>query len=110
MIDNYRHRGLRQKLVTELSKKGIRDKRVLAAIGRIPRHYFLDKAFDTWAYKDMAFPIDAGQTISQPYTVAFQTELLEIDRSDKVLEIGTGSGYQASVLCEMGCKDRNRLR
>ncbi len=104
MIDNYRHRGLRQKLVAELKKKGIRDQRVLAAIGSIPRHFFLDKAFDTWAYKDMAFPIDAGQTISQPYTVAFQTELLELQPRDKVLEIGTGSGYQATVLSQMGCK------
>lgn len=104
MTDNYRHKGLRQKLVQELSRKGITDQRVLAAIGRIPRHYFLDKAFDTWAYKDMAFPIDADQTISQPYTVAWQTQLLELGRRDKVLEIGTGSGYQAAVLQEMGAK------
>lgn len=104
MIDNYRHKGLRQKLVTELMKKGIKDQKVLQAIGVIPRHYFLDKAFDTWAYKDIAFPIDSGQTISQPYTVAFQTQLLDIKRGDKVLEIGTGSGYQATVLQYVGAK------
>ena len=104
MIDNYRHKGLRQKLVAELQRKGIKDRNVLQAIGSIPRHYFLDKAFDTWAYKDIAFPIDSGQTISQPYTVAFQTQLLGIKRGDKVLEIGTGSGYQATVLQYVGAK------
>ncbi len=104
MQDTYRHRGLRQKLVQILKSKGIRDVNVLQAIGTIPRHFFLDRAFDTWAYKDLAFPIDAGQTISQPYTVAFQTQLLKINRGDKVLEIGTGSGYQASVLYKMGAK------
>lgn len=104
MIDNYRHKGLRQNLVRELQGKGIKDRAVLSAIGTIPRHYFLDKAFDTWAYKDMAFPIDSGQTISQPYTVAFQTELLEVNRRDKILEIGTGSGYQAAVLSHIGAK------
>lgn len=104
MTDNYRHKGLRQKLVLELRSKGITDNTVLRAISVIPRHYFLDRAFDTWAYKDLAFPIDADQTISQPYTVAFQSQLLEISPRDKVLEIGTGSGYQASVLSEMGAK------
>lgn len=104
MIDNYRHKGLRQKLVQELSRKGITDQRVLSAIGKVPRHFFLDKAFDTWAYKDMAFPIDADQTISQPHTVAWQTQLLDLAPRDKVLEIGTGSGYQAAVLHEMGVK------
>lgn len=104
MQDTYRHRGLRQKLVQILKSKGIRDVNVLQTIGTIPRHFFLDRAFDTWAYKDLAFPIDAGQTISQPYTVAFQTQLLKINRGDKVLEIGTGSGYQASVLYKMGAK------
>lgn len=88
----------------ELRSKGIRDTNVLSAIGQIPRHYFLDKAFDTWAYKDLAFPIDADQTISQPYTVALQTQLLELKPRDKVLEIGTGSGYQATVLHTIGAK------
>lgn len=88
----------------ELKSKGIRDTNVLNAIGQIPRHYFLDKAFDTWAYKDLAFPIDADQTISQPYTVALQTQLLELKPRDKVLEIGTGSGYQATVLHTIGAK------
>ena len=92
MTDNYRHKGLRQKLVLELRSKGITDNTVLRAISVIPRHYFLDRAFDTWAYKDLAFPIDADQTISQPYTVAFQSQLLDISPRDKVLEIGTGSG------------------
>lgn len=104
MQDNYRHRGLRQKLIIELRSKGIKDNKVLNAIGEIPRHFFLDRAFDTWAYKDLAFPIDSGQTISQPYTVAFQTQLLNIVPGDKVLEIGTGSGYQATVLYRMGAK------
>lgn len=103
-IDNYRHKGLRKKLVEVLKTKGIKDDRVLKAISKIPRHYFLDDAFAEWAYRDVAFPIDADQTISQPYTVAFQTELLELKPNDKVLEIGTGSGYQATVLIEMGVK------
>lgn len=104
MTDDYRHKGLRQKLIDGLKTKGIKDAAVLAAMAEIPRHFFLDKAFDTWAYKDIAFPIDADQTISQPYTVAFQTQLLEISKGDKVLEIGTGSGYQATVLYKMGAK------
>lgn len=104
MDDNYLHRGLRLKLVKELKRKGILDHRVLDAIGSIPRHFMLDRAFEQWAYKDQAFPIDADQTISQPYTVAFQTQLLEIVPGDKVLEIGTGSGYQAAVLYTMGAK------
>jgi len=103
-IDNYRHRGLRKKLVEIVKSKGISDKRILNAINKIPRHYFLDPAFAEWAYKDVAFPIDADQTISQPYTVAFQTELLEVKPKDKILEIGTGSGYQAAVLIELGAK------
>jgi protein-L-isoaspartate(D-aspartate) O-methyltransferase len=103
-IDNYRHKGLRKKLVEIVRSKGIRDERILEAIYDIPRHYFLDPAFAEWAYKDVAFPIDADQTISQPYTVAFQTELLEIKPKDKILEIGTGSGYQAAVLIHMGAK------
>lgn len=100
--DTYRHKGLRQKLTDSLREKGITDEQVLAAINNIPRHYFLDTALDTIAYEDRAFPISSGQTISQPYTVAFQTELLKIKPKEKVLEIGTGSVYQASVLAEMG--------
>lgn len=102
--DNYRQRGLRNKLVKKLKEKGISDERVLAAIGRVPRHFFFDDALLEHAYQDKAFPIGEGQTISQPYTVAFQTEKLEIQPGDKVLEIGTGSGYQACILLEMGAK------
>src|SRR6056297_1725803 len=104
MKDTFRHKGLRQKLVETIREKGIRDEKVLEAIGRIPRHLFMDSSFVQFAYKDQAFPIAAGQTISQPYTVAFQTELLEVKPRHKVLEIGTGSGYQAAVLLEMGAK------
>lgn len=100
--DNYLHKGLRKQLVQQLREKGIKDERVLAAIEAIPRHFFLDPAFERQAYEDRAFPITAGQTISQPYTVAFQTQLLEIKKFDKVLEIGTGSAYQACVLAELG--------
>lgn len=103
-IDSYRHKGLRKKLIETLRSKGIADERILDAINNIPRHFFLDKAFDEWAYKDVAFPIDADQTISQPYTVAFQTMLLEVKNKDKILEIGTGSGYQAVVLHFLGAK------
>jgi protein-L-isoaspartate(D-aspartate) O-methyltransferase len=102
--DNYKQRGLRNKLVKIVEKKGIKDPRVLAAIGKIPRHFFFENALLDHAYQDKAFPIGEGQTISQPYTVAFQTEKLEIKPGDKVLEIGTGSGYQACVLLEMGAK------
>ena len=102
--DTYRHKGLRKQLVDSLKQKGITDDRVLNAINNIPRHYFLDSAFDKVAYEDRAFPIAEGQTISQPYTVAYQTQLLEIKQYDKVLEIGTGSGYQAMVLAEMGAQ------
>lgn len=104
MIDSYRHKGLRQKLVQELRQKGIKDERILSAFNDIPRHYFIDKAFADWAYKDVAFPIDADQTISQPYTVAIQTQLLDVQRGDKILEIGTGSGFQACVLAYLGAK------
>jgi len=102
--DTYRHKGLRRKLVETVRSKGITDERVLTAIENIPRHFFLDSAFDEVAYEDKAFPIEAGQTISQPYTVAYQTQLMEIKTHDKVLEIGTGSAYQACVLAEMGAK------
>lgn len=102
--DNYKQRGLRNKLVKKLKEKGIKDEGVLAAIGKVPRHVFFDEALLGHAYQDKAFPIGEGQTISQPYTVAFQTEKLEVKPGDKVLEIGTGSGYQASVLLELGAK------
>lgn len=100
--DTYLHKGLRKQLIDILKEKGITDNHVLAAINKIPRHFFLDQAFERIAYEDRAFPITAGQTISQPYTVAFQTQLLDIKKYDKVLEIGTGSAYQACVLAEMG--------
>ncbi len=100
--DTYLHKGMRNQLVQLLRDKKIKDERVLAAIGNIPRHFFLDPAFERHAYEDKAFPILADQTISQPYTVALQTELLELKKFDKVLEIGTGSAYQACVLAEMG--------
>ena len=100
--DTLRHQGLRKQLVEGLRIKGVRDEKVLAAIGKIPRHLFMDSGFIQFAYKDQAFPIGAGQTISQPYTVAFQSQLLQVKERDKVLEVGTGSGYQAAVLIEMG--------
>lgn len=102
--DTYRHKGLRKKLVDGIREKGITDEAVLDAIGKIPRHYFLDTAMDNIAYEDRAFPIAEGQTISQPYTVAYQTQLLKVNPKEKVLEIGTGSVYQASVLAEMGAQ------
>lgn len=102
MIDSFKHKGLRQKLVDVLVEKGIRDEAVLDAIGKVPRHLFMDSSFLDHAYQDKAFPIAANQTISQPYTVAFQTELLGVEPKHKVLEIGTGSGYQAAVLCLLG--------
>lgn len=102
MEDSYLHKGLRKKLVEELKKKGITDSRVLDAINKVPRHLFMDSSFTHFAYKDKAFPIAANQTISQPYTVAFQTQILEIEKGDKVFEVGTGSGYQSAVLLEMG--------
>ncbi|SNS27468.1 protein-L-isoaspartate(D-aspartate) O-methyltransferase [Belliella buryatensis] len=100
--DTYRHKGQRKALVTLLRSKGIKNEAVLEAINTLPRHFFFDTALDSHAYEDKAFPIGEGQTISQPYTVAFQTELLEINPGDKILEIGTGSGYQASILHLMG--------
>lgn len=102
--DNYRHKGMRKSLVEELKSKGINDENVLNAINTVPRHVFLDSSFLDFAYQDKAFPIGSGQTISQPFTVAFQSSLLEIKKNMKVLEIGTGSGYQACVLAEMGAK------
>lgn len=102
--DTPRHQGLRKRLVDGLKIKGIRSEKVLEAIGRVPRHLFMESGFINFAYKDQAFPIGAGQTISQPYTVAFQTALLDIKKNDKVLEVGTGSGYQAAVLLELGAK------
>ena len=104
MKDTFKHKGLRQQLVNILKNKGIRDEAVLNAIGNIPRHLFMDSGFLDHAYQDKAFPIAADQTISQPYTVAFQTELLQVKKDDKILEIGTGSGYQTAVLCELGAK------
>ena len=105
MIDTYRHKGLRKKLAQVIAKKGIKNSKVLTAIETIPRHLFIpDNALHKYAYDDKPFPIGAGQTISQPYTVAFQTELLELKSREKVLEIGTGSGYQTAVLLEMGVK------
>ncbi|MCC6634469.1 MAG: protein-L-isoaspartate(D-aspartate) O-methyltransferase [Chitinophagaceae bacterium] len=100
--DTYRHKGLRKQLIDILKEKGITQENVLNAINNIPRHFFLDPAFDNIAYEDRAFPIGEGQTISQPYTVAYQTQLLNVKKFDKVLEIGTGSVYQASVLAELG--------
>jgi protein-L-isoaspartate(D-aspartate) O-methyltransferase len=102
--DTAKHQGLRNQLVTLLKEKGIIDKSVLDAINKIPRHLFLDSSFADYAYQDKAFPIGAGQTISQPYTVAFQSQLLEVKKDHKILEIGTGSGYQTAVLCLMGAK------
>ena len=104
MGDLARHRGKHNKLVKLLIEKGIRDREVLKAIGKVPRHLFIDSSFEEFAYQDQAFPIAAGQTISQPYTVAFQSEKLALSPGQKVLEVGTGSGYQAAVLCEMGMK------
>lgn len=95
---------MRRKLVEQLSAKGIRDEQILNAIGTLPRHFFLDKAFEEWAYQDKPFPIGNEQTISQPYTVAYQTSLLEVKKRDKILEIGTGSGYQAGILAMLGAR------
>lgn len=100
--DTLRHQGLRKRMVEGIRIKGIKDEKVLEAIGNVPRHLFMDSSFLQFAYKDQAFPIGAGQTISQPFTVAVQTQLLQVERYDKILEIGTGSGYQAAVLLEMG--------
>ncbi len=102
--DTFRHKGLRKKLIDLLRTKGITDDNVLNAMNSIPRHFFFDSSFLEFAYEDKAFPIGSGQTISQPYTVAFQTELLKVEKGMRILEVGTGSGYQASVLAEMGAR------
>jgi len=104
MVDSYRHKGMRKKLVDTIRGKGITNENILEAINKIPRHHFLDSSFLEFAYDDKPFPIGSGQTISQPYTVAFQTEILDISKGHKVLEIGSGSGYQACVLEEIGAK------
>lgn len=104
MVDTYKHKGMRKQLVEIVRKKGIHDEAILNAIEKIPRHLFMDSSFLEFAYQDKPFPIGSGQTISQPFTVAFQTELLEVKKGDKILEIGTGSGYQACVLVELGAK------
>jgi len=102
--DTFKHKGMRKQLMQTVASKGITDEKVLAAINTIPRHLFMDSGFVDHAYQDKAFPIGADQTISQPYTVAFQTELLQLKNGAKVLEIGTGSGYQTAVLCQLGAK------
>ena len=104
MKDTNKHQGLRNQLAKQLEGKGITDKNVLEAIKKIPRHLFLNSSFEDFAYQDKAFPIGAGQTISQPYTVAYQSQLLEVKKDQKILEIGTGSGYQTAVLCLLGAK------
>jgi len=104
MKDSYRHKGMRRRLVQQLREKGVQDEAILAAIEAIPRHFFLDKAFEEHAYDDKPFPIGHEQTISQPYTVAYQTNLLLLKPGDKVLEIGTGSGYQAAILAALGAE------
>ncbi|MFA6949058.1 MAG: protein-L-isoaspartate(D-aspartate) O-methyltransferase [Lentimicrobiaceae bacterium] len=104
LTDTFRHKGLRKKLIEVIRAKGITDERVLKAMETLPRHFFFDSGFLEFAYEDNAFPIGAGQTISQPYTVAFQTQLLDVRKGDKILEVGTGSGYQAGILFHLGGK------
>jgi protein-L-isoaspartate(D-aspartate) O-methyltransferase len=102
--DSYRHKGLRRQLIEEIRAKGIKDETVLMAMASLPRHFFLEKAFEEWAYVDKAFPIGSDQTISQPFTVAYMTSLLDVQKGNRILEIGTGSGYQAAVLSLMGAR------
>ncbi|MEZ4988122.1 MAG: protein-L-isoaspartate(D-aspartate) O-methyltransferase [Saprospiraceae bacterium] len=104
MEDTYRHQALRRQLVEGLRRQSIADERVLTAMEKLPRHFFIEKAFEEWAYQDKPFPIGCEQTISQPWTVAFQTALLQVEKRQKILEIGTGSGYQAAVLALMGAR------
>ncbi len=104
MKDTAKHQGMRNRLISLLAEKGISDTNVLRAIATVPRHLFLDSSFEDFAYQNQAFPIGAGQTISHPYTVAFQSQLLQVKSGQKILEIGTGSGYQTAVLCKMGAK------
>ncbi|MAZ92954.1 MAG: protein-L-isoaspartate(D-aspartate) O-methyltransferase [Bacteroidales bacterium] len=104
MVDTYRHKGMRKRLVDSIRDKGISNENILSAMNRVPRHLFLDSSFLEFSYDDKPFPIGSGQTISQPYTVAFQTEILDVKKGHKVLEIGSGSGYQACVLEEVGAK------
>jgi len=104
MQDTYKHKGMRKQLIDQLRQKGITDERVLTAFDAIPRHFFLDLVFEQQAYSNVAFQIGAGQTISHPYTVAYQTSILELKKGEKVLEIGTGSGFQTCILCSMGMK------
>lgn len=104
MQDTYKHKGMRKQLIDELRSKGITDERILTAFDAVPRHHFLDLVFEKQAYSNTAFQIGSGQTISHPYTVAFQSSLLELSRGEKVLEIGTGSGFQTSILCALGVK------
>ena len=104
MQDTYKHKGMRKQLIDQLRQKGISDERVLTAFDTIPRHFFLDLVFEQQAYSNVAFQIGSGQTISHPYTVAFQTSILELKKGEKVLEIGTGSGFQTCILCSMGMK------
>ncbi|MBK7604085.1 MAG: protein-L-isoaspartate(D-aspartate) O-methyltransferase [Saprospiraceae bacterium] len=103
-VDDYRHKGLRKKLIETLKSKGIRNEAILNAFQHVPRHFFLDKAFEEMAYKDQPFPIGFSQTISQPYTVAYQTQLLDVKKRDKILEIGTGSGFQSCILSHLGAR------
>jgi protein-L-isoaspartate(D-aspartate) O-methyltransferase len=104
MNDSYRHKGLRRQLIEEIKAKGIKDEKVIDAMSILPRHFFLEKAFEEHAYADKAFPIGNDQTISQPYTVAYMTSLLDVKKGDKILEIGTGSGYQAAILATLGAR------
>jgi protein-L-isoaspartate(D-aspartate) O-methyltransferase len=104
MKDDFKQQGRRKQLIETVKEKGVSDEKVLTGLNKIPRHLFMDSSFEDHAYQDKAFPIAAGQTISQPFTVAFQTQLLEVKPGDKILEVGTGSGYQTALLCELKAK------